>query len=408
MAFLVLVNLLIKPFWIFGIELKVQNLLGAAVYGRNYFALYNFVVLFMVVLDLGINNFNNRAISQNPEKLAINFSRFLSLKLFIAFIYVLLLLGIGKAIGYNAFQLKLLVWLMAAQILLSFVQFFRSNLGALQWFKKDSFISILDKSLMILFCVVLLWGGLVQFNIWHFVQAQTLAYLLAAIGAFILLRKQVVPLKFKLQPDKIISLLKQTYPYALITLLMSFYNRLDGVMLERLLADDGYQAGVYAAGYRLLDAFNQVGLLSGTILLPVFAKMIKNNEKVIRLASIFGVIALTGASILAIGCWGYRFEIMDWLYIESTIEYGQTFGILMFSFIGIASMYIFGTLLLANGSLKMLNWIALGGLLLNFGLNFHLIPSIGSYGAALSTLLTQSLVAIAQILTIVFIFYKKP
>jgi len=406
MAFLVLVNLLIKPFWIFGIELKVQNLLGATVYG-NYFALYNFVVLFMVLLDLGINNFNNRAVSQNPSRLAPNFSNFFSLKIIIAVLYVVLLLLIGQGIGYNSQQLKLLMWLMAAQVLLSFVQFFRSNLGALQWFKKDSLISILDKSLMILFCAVLIWGGLVNFNILHFIQAQTLAYLLAAIGGFLLIKKRIIPFKINLQSSSLLSLLKQTYPYALITLLMSFYNRLDGVMLERLLADEGTQAGVYAAAFRLLDAFNQVGLLSGTILLPVFAKMIQNKENVARLATIFGVIAITGATIIALGSWMYRFEIMDWLYIESTVEYGKVFGVLMLSFIGIASMYIFGTLLLANGSLKMLNWIAFIGLLLNLGLNFYLIPHFYAYGAALATLVTQSFVALAQVLTVFFIFYKK-
>lgn len=41
LAFLIGVNLLIKPFWIFGIDRTVQNSVGAVDYGI-YYALFNF------------------------------------------------------------------------------------------------------------------------------------------------------------------------------------------------------------------------------------------------------------------------------------------------------------------------------------------------------------------------------
>ena len=52
---LIFLNLLIKPFWILGIDVGVQNRVGAENYGL-YFAVFNFTFLFNMLLDMGITN----------------------------------------------------------------------------------------------------------------------------------------------------------------------------------------------------------------------------------------------------------------------------------------------------------------------------------------------------------------
>ena len=76
----------------------------------------------------------------------------------------------------------------------------------------------------------------------------------------------------------------------------------------------------------------------------------------------------------------------------------------MFCFVAIASTYIFGTLLTANGSLKTLNQLAIGGVLINFILNLVLIPELKAEGSALASLITQFLIVIAQILVMKKVF----
>jgi O-antigen/teichoic acid export membrane protein len=70
----------------------------------------------------------------------------------------------------------------------------------------------------------------------------------------------------------------------------------------------------------------------------------------------------------------------------------------MCCFIPISSTYIFGTLLTANGNLKQLNLMASTGMLLNIVLNFILIPKMSAKGAAISSIVTQSFTALAQVL----------
>ena len=59
LGFLLLLNLLIKPFWLLGIDRAVQNTVGAESYGL-YAALFNVSFLFNILLDVGITNYNNR------------------------------------------------------------------------------------------------------------------------------------------------------------------------------------------------------------------------------------------------------------------------------------------------------------------------------------------------------------
>ena len=72
-CFLIFLNLLIKPFWILGIDVGVQNQVGAESYGL-YFAIFNFSYMFSILLDMGTTNFNNRNIAQNTPLLDTHLS----------------------------------------------------------------------------------------------------------------------------------------------------------------------------------------------------------------------------------------------------------------------------------------------------------------------------------------------
>lgn len=79
-------NLLIKPFWIFGIDRTVQNIVDTQTYGI-YFALFNFTFLFNIALDMGITNFNNRSVARRNDFLKESFARIFSLKI-ILFVFL--------------------------------------------------------------------------------------------------------------------------------------------------------------------------------------------------------------------------------------------------------------------------------------------------------------------------------
>ncbi len=407
LALLLSLNLLIKPFWVLGIDRTVQNIVGAQDYGF-YFAIFNFSFLFNIFLDFGITNFNNKNIAQNNHLLNKHFSSIVVLKLILAAVYFIITFTFGIIIGYNSHQLSLLAILGLNQFLISFILYLRSNISGLLLFKTDSCLSVLDRVLMIIICGVLLWGHVTNtpFKIEWFVYAQTAAYSLTALTALSIVIKKASFKKLNWNVPFFIMIIKQSFPFAILVLLMTFYNRIDPVLIERILPGKtgNEQAGIYASSFRILDAVNMMAYLFSVLLLPIFSKMIKMKESVEQLVKLAYTLLITAAIIIAIGSHFYNHEIIDLLYVENINESASIFGVLMFGFIAISTTYIFGTLLTANGNLKQLNIIAASGMIVSISLNIILIPRFKALGSAYASVTTQFLTSLLQVIIVQRIF----
>lgn len=405
LGLLLLLNFLIKPFYILGIDAEIQTRVGAEVYGQ-YFSLLGLSFLLNIILDVGIVNYNTRNIAQHNFLLQKYFGHIIGLRLVLSILYVFVTLVAGYILGYGFESYVMLGWLILNQILASLILYVRSNLSGLHLFKRDSIVSVLDRGLLIIICGALLWGGVtdIRFNIYWFIYAQTFAYAVTLVIAIIfLISKQKISLP-KVNRNVSFSILKKSFPYALLILLMTIYYRSDSVMLERMLPDGDYQAGIYANGFRFFEAANNIALLFATLLLPIFASIIKQNKKVDSLTAVASKILLSGAIILGLICFIFQQEIIGLRYENAPYLSGQVFGVLMLCFVFMASTYIFGTLLTANGDLKTLNKVAFGGVVLNIVLNLILIPTYKAYGAAWASLITQGLTAVAQIILCIRVF----
>lgn len=395
--FLLTLNILIKSFWILGIDREVQNALSADVYGM-YYALFNFTYLFNIILDFGITNYNNRTIAQHTQLLKKYFARIVPLKFALAAIYFVIILIVGAFLGYSSYQIKLLSWMCITQVLQSFISYLRSNITSLMLFKTDSVISVLDRSLLIVFCGIFLWNDSLRaiFTIDHFVYIQTLTMFITFLVALIVCLSKTRLLKLKWNFAFNLHILKDGLPYALLGLLMACYNRMDSVMLLALVEDNGVSSGIYASGFRLVDSANMVAYLFSVILLPLIAKMIKENQRINAVVgAAFHLLLIITLGFVAVSIC-YSTELMELLYNKHIDESAKVYRILSFCFIPISMTYIFGTVLTANGSLKYLNLVAGLGMLMNIGLNFILIPLFKENGAAITSLITQSVTAILQ------------
>ncbi len=407
LGLLLFLNLLIKPVWIFGIDLTVQRMVGVRDYGF-YFTILNFSFLFNIILDLGITNFNNRNIAQHNHLLNKHFSGILVLKLLLGLMYFLLAFIVALVLRYDAEQFRLLGWLALNQFLLSFILYLRSNISGYLMFRTDSVLSVLDRFLMILFCGILLWGHVtsVPFRIEWFVYSQTAAYTVTAALAFLVVVKKAQFRRLTWNRPFFLMIIKQSLPFALLVMLMTFYNRLDPVMLERLLPEKTgeEQVGIYASGFRLLDAANMIAYLFGVLLIPIFSNMLKKKQPIEHMVKLSFTLIITVAIITGTGLFFYSRELMELLYDTHIEASDAVFRLLIPGFIAVSATYIFGTLLTANGNLKQLNIIASAGLLINFLLNFFLIPRLMATGSAISSLVTQFAMAFLQVVMVQRIF----
>lgn len=396
---IIFINLLIKPLYIFGVELHVQNLLGSNSYGL-YYSLFNLSFILSIIVDPGITNYNNRHIAQNEHLLSSSFSKITTTKLWLSGIYIFTLSIYALIIGFNAYEWQLCGLLVLGQIFNSFTLYNRSNLAGLHHFKTDTFISILDKLIMIGICAPILFFNVLteHFDIRMFIFLQTLSFAGSALISFYFVKKHTSHFTLSVSKSEWIELLKNSYPYAILASLMLVYSKSDTVLLKELHHNGNEEVGVYAAAYRLIDALNMIAVLFSGLLYPIFSRMIKEKQALNGLVKTAFSILVLPAIIFALFASMNANAIMEFLSKHHATESADVFRIIIFSFIFICVGYVYGTLLTANGNIRLLNKIALIGVLLNLILNIIFIPKFGALASAYIAVLTYGIVTISQLI----------
>ena len=408
LVLMIFLNLLIKPLALFGIDATVQNRVGAEEYGL-YFSLLNVSVIFNMLLDLGINNYTVKSIAQNPEEAKSYFGKMISFRMLLFGFYVLLSFLFALIVGYDSKQLYLLLLLCVSQFLIITTAYCRSHFSGFHFFKYDALMSVLDRTLLIIF------GGAVLFipqlgftiSVELFIYIQMLCYGITTVVAMFLLLKYIDRPYFQWNIPFSFSIVKKSLPYALLVVLMLLYTRIDGVMLERIHSNGAYESGVYAQGFRLLDALFMFGMIFANLLFPLFSRQLKESkESIIDLLSNAGNLLMGGSILIVFVAITNGYYLLRLVYDHAT-EAVPAFQWLMLGFLSICMNFIFGTLLTANGNLRFLNWSSFVGILINVIINLFLIPKYGAPGAAFTAFITQSFISVLQFVYCMRLFNIK-
>ena len=384
LAGLLILNILIKPLWVFGVDRQVQNTVGNEAYG-TYFSLLNLALVFSFVTDAGLSVMANRQLASG---MPVNIVQLLRLKAGLAVLYCLLVSATALVTGVQ--QWAFLVPVIGIQILLSFFNFLRSIITAHQLFVWDAWLSVIDKALMLALFLPLLYGALFQMPITipFFLYAQIFCTAIAVCVALgVILKKRWLQPAGEVQNS--MGILKSMAPFALVVLAMTAHNRLDGFLLERLHRNGAYEAGVYASSYRLLDAANMVGFLVASFLMPFFARN-KADATLLR-----QTVSAAAYGLLLFGCFASLFlaafaaPVQQALYPASTHYMADVLQWCLPVLPAYLLLHVYGSVLTALGRLKDLLLLVALAVFVNLVLNVLLIPQFGAVGCCMAALMSQ-------------------
>jgi O-antigen/teichoic acid export membrane protein len=386
LSWLIFLNLLVKPVWIFAIDRQVQNSLGHEAYGK-YFAVLNFTIILSFLADAGLTNMVNQRIAQGTP---LNVRRLLRIKLLLLLAYMLLCLLASVLAGTGAMEIVL--YAAAIQALASLFVFLRGIITANQLFQTDALLSILDKLGVIILCGVFiylpyLFGGI---SLQRFLLVQVACLAAAAAAAFLVIyRKRLLP--HDALVEEVLPMLKAMLPFTLILLLMALHYRLDGFLLERLHPNGAYEAGVYAASYRLLDAANVVGYLASSFLVPFVARNAQDPHRSGQ-ALLYVRHGLMAAAVLAVCfCLVFAPWVMQLLYHTSDPYHADVLRWCIASLPGYMLVHVYGSALTATRRFKSFLSILLLCACLNAAANIYFLPKYGALAACVAALVSQGL-----------------
>lgn len=401
-----LLNIVIKPVWLLVIDRVAQNELRDEYSG--YYTALNLALLFNILLDIGIQNFNQAQVASNSNFFKTNIKVFIRLKLILSAIYFLIVVSIGMVSKHS---LGLLLLVSLNQILTSFVLYFRSNLSGLHLFTIDSVLSVSDKGIAIIVSIVFYFTNFK--TIYAFIFAQTIGLvitLLISISYNLASYKKLKEIT-ELPKNSLKQLIIKSLPFALLFALMGLYTRLDVAMMQWLLPDFLYHNGIYAQSFRLLDAATMFAMLFSGILLPMFSRLISESKSVVSLINLSGVILYVISITVVIVVWLMGDRLLTLLYDFNDVEdlnlSYRIFKNIMLCFVPMCFVYVFGTLLTAKADIKAMNIFAIVALLTNLVLNFILIPNNQSHGASISSVITQSVFGFLCLVRCFYLFKFK-
>lgn len=424
-------NWLIKPIWILLIEREIQLQLGDGLYGQ-YAVHLGIGTLFAVLLDAGINSFISREIAISGS--LNSWKRIVGLRLGLGLLYILLVLvfsAFQPTIQWNLIGLVLVNQVLAALVLLV-----RSVLQGRHLFKWDSIVSVADRftAIMVLIVAFGLFSGtgIGSNGVEKFLVAQGLGYLVAfflgviCTGGDILGRKSE---KLAVESDASkVSSNSSTVSFAtwvqgmgwfvVLGLAMSAFTRLDIQMLqwftlditsELSLPDDfprpenpGFLAnGMYAKGYRFLDAALIFSSMLSVQLLPLFSKRLAEKLDLQPLVWLGFRLVFMVSVLAAFAGYFYGKSLMAMFY-EITVDaeafnMGQLFFGFMLVFVAMSTVHVFGTLVTAAGDVRWLSFLAIVCLVINVLIDRLRIPLMGPFGALEGGLATQLVFALGCI-----------
>lgn len=349
-------------------------------------------MLFMILLDLGFTNFNNREIAINKNSFAQNFWNLIGAKSFLTLAFFILAFAFGWFLKFNSSDFVILGLLCTNQALLSFNNFFRSNISAIHKFKTDAILSITDRLFVIICLGTIIWTSIlpVKLSLISFIFAQTIGLTLTfVLSLFSVIKYFGIP-TLNLSAAKAKELIKKSIPFAFVIAFMTIYTRIDSVIILKLLPNGREQSAIYAMSYRLLDAAAIVGTLLAGQLYPLFSSNIKEKSKINAIVKWSSVISLLPALLVTWVCYMYSHQIMKALYPDKyNFEAGWVFSILIWCIPAMFLVNIFGTLLTSAWYLKKIIITAIIACLINIAGNLLFIQTYGLQAVAITALITQ-------------------
>ncbi|MGY2132996.1 oligosaccharide flippase family protein [Hymenobacter sp. HD11105] len=385
-----LLNFLVKPGWVF-VENLVQNQLGHVAFG-TFTALSSLTIILATFSDVGLTHYTVKRVAAEPEYLATYFPTILPLRALLNFLALGALLVTGWVVGYEAPQLALLTIIGSAFLFTQYGQFLRGTLQAHQRFNADAVLSVLEKVLLLLLVLALLPGGGLTLSLYVWMRFGAAAF--AAVLLYGLMVRLFGRVRYRWSWSHARMVLRETLPFALITLLYGANERVDMVMLERLASPA--EASYYAGAYRWVDA---VMMYVWTIMPLFFARFAAalHSRAEQRELLWFGQRIVTLPLLLACAFVLFRGEVLFWQFTHSTpAELSRMTLCLKILFLNVlvhGFFAIYSSLLNSTHYVRTVSWLVALSLGLNVVLNLLFLPQYGAVAAAINTLVCAVLVS---------------
>ncbi len=367
----------------FIVSIYLARYLGPTQYGTLNYSL-SFVYLFYALATLGLDQIVVKSVIDHPESKDKILATSFWLRI-IGSLLAVILIGIIIQWTPNDLLTKGMILIIASGMIFQSFNiidlYFQSQVLSRHVVLVQIIQVIFSAALKLLFIA---WNAdLIWFAIAIFIDNMTLA-----AGLLFIYSKREGGLKLELWDfDQAVQLLKRVLPLILAILAVTFYMRIDQILIKEMLGVK--EVGIYAICVQLCEIWNIIPAVLASSLFPALIKIKKTDLELYkrRIQNFYDFLVILSV-IIIIPILIFADNIIEIFFGKAYISsiYPLRIYILgnIFSFLGIASSYW-----RINENLEKITfYISLAAAVINIILNLLFIPIWGISGAALAMLIT--------------------
>lgn len=287
-------NALVKPAWLFFVTAVCVRVLGVTDYG-TFIAALALAQAGLAATDFGLTVLATREVARRPDEASDYFSNLMTFRLALSTLGVGVVVGVAFVIGWRGEMMRSVAWAAVYAAALQSVEHSRSYIRAFEVLRYEAFSTVIERALTIAGGL----AGLLAFRTPEAVLAGMAAGIVVSlIGTSRWVHQVLSPFEpWRIRTDFLRRAVRRALPIGVFGMFSMLILGLPPVLLERLV--DRAEAGVYGAGYRLIDAGMLLPAIIGAALTPRLSALAADN----RLAEARRVVQRSFA-VLGLACGG--------------------------------------------------------------------------------------------------------
>ena len=379
----------------------IARSLGDVIFGKYSFALA-FTAIFAVFSDLGYNTLLIREVARDKSQASKYLNNVLCMRALLFLVIFALIVITINLVGYPA-DTKNVVYLFGIYTLMvSFSAVFKVTFRAFEKMEYEAGIIIFTNIIRVsLGLLVLFWGyGLIEL---------ALVFLISGVFdflfSFLACERKFVKPKIELDFEFWKSTIKIALPLSMLSIFALIYIRIDILMLSMMKGDA--VVGWYNAAYGLVLAFTPIPQLFMNALFPLMSSYSVSSKELLKVTyeKSFKYLLILGLP-LTVGITLLADRIILFFYGQQFYPSIIALQILAWDILLIFSYMCFAFILVSIDKQNQMAVIAGCAALLNVILNLILIPHFSYVGAAVATLITETILISLYFILISKSFYK--
>ncbi|MFA5128589.1 MAG: flippase [Patescibacteria group bacterium] len=368
----------------------IARLAGVEGTGK-YFFVVSFTTIFSIFVDLGLSSVLIRETAKKREMAGKYLGNILGAKVVLGVLAYLAVVFVINIIDYPA-ATKLMVYLSGIVMLLdSFNVTFYAVFRGHQNLRYESVGVVVSEILIIIFGgVSLILHAPLYFLLLALMSGSLFNFFFSSI---LLWKKTDIRPRLMMDKSILISLFKIAYPFALAGIFVKVYSYLDSVLLSKMVGD--IAVGFWSVAYKLTYAFQFIPMAFAAAVFPAMSAYYVSDKTMLRktFERVLFYLAILALPI-AFGIFSLAEPLVLKIYGASYIPSILPLQVAIFAVVFIFLNYPVSSLLNATDR-QMANTTILGiSMFVNVVLNVILIPRFSYLGAAISTVISHTLLFI--------------